>query len=386
MRSKSLGLRHQHDSGASDLPVRGDHLLRSRSFVATAGPFEVDDRQVTSYGPHVTHHLVGAAEVAAILGISRQRVAQLATAATDFPPAEVELAAGRIWAREAIERWAADHADRGVRNPAPKVRAAGEWSPAVRTVADLAARLAGELNHHWVGTDHVFLALLHPDCPGLARAVLESFGLSLDDARTALVASMVDPFEPHTGGRTVPPGTQLLLEAAKLKAVELHDEEVTSEHVLLALTEKWDRCPLTAMVARRGVDAVEVRQRTIALSEAGTEASPAGWPVRELGPWPDLGPFLAGVELSRSPAGHDPRKRRSWGSVMFSDASGRTFRQGRAVRQYFVDRDGHPVLTSDGKPVHLLLDEQGEPVRDKHGKGVVGPVEVPPGCEVAAPR
>ncbi len=332
----------------------------------------------------MSHHLVGAAEVAAILGVSRQRVAQLATAGLDFPPAEVELAAGRIWAREAIERWAADHSDRGVRTRAPTIPAAGEWPPAVRAVADLAARLAGELNHYWLGTDHVFLALLHPECPGLARSVLESFGLSLDDARDALVASMGDPFDAHGRGLTVPPVTQLLLEAAKLKAVELHDEEVSSEHVLLALTEKWDRCPLTAMVARRGVDASEVRQRTIAVSEAGDGALPAGWAQRGLGSWPDLDASQDNVELSKSPAGHDPRTRRSWGSVMFSDAAGRTFHQGRAVRQYFIDRDGYPVLTTDGRPVHLLLDEQGEPVRDEHGKGVVGPVEIPPGCEVAA--
>ena len=71
---------------------------------------------------------------------------------------------------------------------------------------------------------------------------------------------------------------------------------------------------------------------------------------------------------------------------MFTDASGRTFQQGRAVRQYFIDRDGHPVLTTDGRPVHLLLDDRGEPVRDEHGKGIIGPVEVPPGCEVTPAR
>jgi hypothetical protein len=333
------------------------------------------------------HHLVGAAEVAAILGVSRQRVAQLATTAPDFPPAEVELAAGRIWAREAIERWAAEHGERGARYLAPRISAPGDWPAAVRTIADLAARVAGDLNHHWMGTDHLFLALLHRECPGLARAVLESFGLSFDDARAALVARMGDPFEPNTRGWRIPPGTQVVLEAAKLQAVELKDEAVTSEHVLLALAEKWDRCPLTAMVARRGVDAAEVRQRTLAMSEAAGGASPALWPIRELGPWPDIEPSLDGVELSRSPAGHDPRKRRSWGSVMFVSPDGGSFRQGRSVRQYFVDRDGHPVLTTAGQPVHLVLDDQGEPIRDQHGKGVVGPIEIPPGCRVrAAPR
>ncbi|HUR17629.1 MAG TPA: hypothetical protein VMZ51_01675 [Acidimicrobiales bacterium] len=79
----------------------------------------------------VTHHLVGAAEVAAILGVSRQRVAQLVTSTLDFPSPEVELSAGRIWAREAIERWAADHAERGPRARGITIpvdgAGAGEW-------------------------------------------------------------------------------------------------------------------------------------------------------------------------------------------------------------------------------------------------------------------
>ncbi len=54
----------------------------------------------------MTHHLVGAAEIASILGVSRQRVSQIAAFDEDFPAPEVELASGRVWRREAIEEWA----------------------------------------------------------------------------------------------------------------------------------------------------------------------------------------------------------------------------------------------------------------------------------------
>jgi hypothetical protein len=51
------------------------------------------------------HHLVGLTEIAEMLGVSRQRVGQLA--ATDgFPAPEADLAAGRVWTRQAIEKWA----------------------------------------------------------------------------------------------------------------------------------------------------------------------------------------------------------------------------------------------------------------------------------------
>lgn len=54
----------------------------------------------------MTHHLVGAHEAAELLGVSRQRVDQLAKADPTFPKPEAELRSGRVWKREAIEAWA----------------------------------------------------------------------------------------------------------------------------------------------------------------------------------------------------------------------------------------------------------------------------------------
>lgn len=55
----------------------------------------------------VTHHLMGTAEVAAFLGISRARVGQLAQR-EDFPSPVVRLAAGPVWESADIEQWARD--------------------------------------------------------------------------------------------------------------------------------------------------------------------------------------------------------------------------------------------------------------------------------------
>jgi predicted DNA-binding transcriptional regulator AlpA len=51
------------------------------------------------------HHLVGSAEIASMLDVSRQYVDRLSKAA-GFPEPEVVLASGRVWKREAIEDWA----------------------------------------------------------------------------------------------------------------------------------------------------------------------------------------------------------------------------------------------------------------------------------------
>jgi predicted DNA-binding transcriptional regulator AlpA len=47
-----------------------------------------------------------------LLGLSRQRVDQLAREYEDFPLPEVELISGRIWKRSAIEDWIRRHPDR----------------------------------------------------------------------------------------------------------------------------------------------------------------------------------------------------------------------------------------------------------------------------------
>ena len=59
-------------------------------------------------------------------------------------------------------------------------------------------------------------------------------------------------------------------------------------------------------------------------------------------------------------------------------------RVGMLARQYFLDRDGYPVLTTDGRPVHVAVDEHGIPVRDEQGHERLGPVEVPEGGTVIA--
>lgn len=54
-------------------------------------------------------HLVGVAEIADMLSVSRQRVDAIVNTHADFPKPEAVLAAGRIWTRSAVEDWARSH-------------------------------------------------------------------------------------------------------------------------------------------------------------------------------------------------------------------------------------------------------------------------------------
>jgi predicted DNA-binding transcriptional regulator AlpA len=57
----------------------------------------------------MSHHLVGVTEIAAMLGVSRQRADQITRQYDDFPAPEVTLSTGRVWRRTRVERWIARH-------------------------------------------------------------------------------------------------------------------------------------------------------------------------------------------------------------------------------------------------------------------------------------
>lgn len=78
--------------------------------------FEISD------GDLETVYLLGATDVAKLLGVSRQRVYQLAKT-PGFPRPVAEPARGSLWARSQIKAWAANRAGR--RRVEPKGRAAG---------------------------------------------------------------------------------------------------------------------------------------------------------------------------------------------------------------------------------------------------------------------
>ena len=64
--------------------------------------------KVTVMVSAVRHRLAATAEIAAMLGISRQRVQQLARRG-DFPEPYDVLLGGRVWLRSDVEAWARTH-------------------------------------------------------------------------------------------------------------------------------------------------------------------------------------------------------------------------------------------------------------------------------------
>jgi predicted DNA-binding transcriptional regulator AlpA len=321
--------------------------------------------------------LVTAAEAARLLGVSRQRVLELAASTADFPPAERTSTGGRAWPRAAVHAWAATHPDEGPVFTGPELPPDGGHPPQVWEVMNRAVTEANALNHPWIGDEHLVLGMLHPDCPGAARRVLESFGIRAEPFRQAFIASMGDPWGTKPTHTTLSPATQLVLERANLEAARLADAEVASEHVLLALISRG-HFP-TGWVARSGITAAAIRQRVVDATEGAVLPEPSQW----LEPPPSSAADPAdALDLAPNPLGHDPRRRYPWGSRGFGVPLERPPKPGMLGRQYFIDRDGYPVLTTDGRPVHIVVDEDTVPVLDEHGQERLGPVEIPEGARM----
>lgn len=370
-----------------------------------------------------------AAEVACRLGVSRRRVIELTKSAGDFPRATLGPARYRLWPGDAIHDWAATHNDRGPMYSPPelpiveaRLHIPERMTPQMQAVFELAHAEAVALNHCGVDPNHLALALLHPECPGAARDVLESLGLRLEAVREAWLESMGDVADPHELEVKVAPAMWFALERAKLEALDLRDEEVTSEHVLLDLIEASDRQisdqdlaarlvtpgllsepsaalrllwregppgPLALFMYPGGVEAGTVRSRALALTEdASIDFGPSPPPPAAQMSAIELRWHGMKPEFARSPIGHDPERRGPWGSGVFPDpeGGGSGIMQGNALLQYRIDRDGYPVRTTDGRPVHLLIDEEGNLVLDERGMPLQTVIATPPGSELRAYR
>ncbi|TMK38172.1 MAG: helix-turn-helix domain-containing protein [Actinobacteria bacterium] len=64
--------------------------------------------------------LLGTAEAARLLGVSRQRVNQMIVEVPDFPAAEAHLSAGRVWRAALVKEWMEAHPDRSRRGRKPQ--------------------------------------------------------------------------------------------------------------------------------------------------------------------------------------------------------------------------------------------------------------------------
>lgn len=174
-----------------------------------------------------------------MLGVSRQRVTQLAGSYTDFPAPEAELAAGRIWSRTDVERWIRDHPSR------PGGRPVADPGPAARSVFDrlddaglqsvvLAQEHARLRGHPRIGCEHLLIGLAAEPL-GVAGRVLMSVGAN--STALADVLESVAPARPERARGYLPftDHSKQALELSYRESLKLNSDVIRTEHVLLGL-------------------------------------------------------------------------------------------------------------------------------------------------------
>jgi ATP-dependent Clp protease ATP-binding subunit ClpC len=167
-----------------------------------------------------------------------------------------------------------------------------------RRVVVLAQTEARNLNHNYIGTEHILLGLIH-ERQGVAAQVLESSNISLEAARQQ-VEEIIGRGQAEIGGH-IPfsPRAKKVLELSLREALQLGHNYIGTEHVLLGLIREGEG--VAAQVLRElGADLNGVRQTVIQLLSGSKAGKGEQDPVH---PWlPARGPTCqwCSMPLSRT--------------------------------------------------------------------------------------
>jgi ATP-dependent Clp protease ATP-binding subunit ClpA len=144
-----------------------------------------------------------------------------------------------------------------------------------RHVVVLAQEEARQLQHNYIGTEHVFLGLLG-EPRGVACQALERFGITRDGAREEVKAMIGLGKHQPTGHIPFTPRAKKSLELALREALQLHHGYIGTEHILLGLI-KEEKGVAGQIMRKHSPDLTPIRMTVLDLV-AATPNSPVGGP------------------------------------------------------------------------------------------------------------
>ena len=138
-----------------------------------------------------------------------------------------------------------------------------------RRVVVLAQEEARNLDHNYIGTEHLLLGLLH-EGGGVAARTLESLGITLDDVRRQ-VEEIIGRGSGGTPAGHIPftPRAKKVLELSLREALRLGHKHIGTEHLLLGLIEEGDGVAVQVLHGL-GADAVRVRATVMTVLSSGS--------------------------------------------------------------------------------------------------------------------
>ena len=293
--------------------------------------------------------IVGAREVAAMLGVTRQRVGQIIRDDRTFPVSVTAISGGRLWYTPGIEIWIAAHRPGAASHATSRF---GDEAAEILRAAEAAARSRGD---GYVGNLHFRLVIAEAVPPSLVRDVFWSLGVDRAELLRATGLSGGRVGE-RSQARRMNPHVQHLLVRASVDA-EANGRDVTSLDMAIAFIDGDERYrrhrsdPLLDYVERRGLDVGELRRRLEAVrADPGSIATFEPRALTKRRPAFRRPRLPKGLAFAPNPLGHDP-------STLSSGAAFAVRRDGRTLvidgEQWFfrIDGDGFYVRTPDGHPV-----------------------------------
>ena len=140
-----------------------------------------------------------------------------------------------------------------------------------REVVVTAQREARQLNHNYIGTEHLLLGLLG-EPRSLAHRALVHAGVSTDRARQEII-DIVGMGKGKTPGGHIPftPRAKKVLELSLREALNFGHNYIGTEHILLGLVREGDGVAATVL-HNQGVDLKALRDAVVALLPPGEPA------------------------------------------------------------------------------------------------------------------
>ena len=130
-----------------------------------------------------------------------------------------------------------------------------------RRVVVLAQEEARQLNHNYIGTEHILLALVR-EGEGVAARVLDRFGVTLAGTREEVTARVGLGNQQPPKKIPFTPRAKKVLELALREALSLHHNYIGTEHILLGLIQEGDGVG-AQILAEHAADFTAVRQAVL---------------------------------------------------------------------------------------------------------------------------
>ena len=149
------------------------------------------------------------------------------------------------------------------------------FSGQARQVVVLAQEEARDLDHNYIGTEHLLLGLLAPS-ESLASASLNALGYTHDGVRDSLVA-IVGRGKASPGGH-IPftPRAKKVLELSLREALQLKHNYIGTEHILLGLIREGEGMAARILADKHPLDRIRDEVLTRIESPAAREVHGAG--------------------------------------------------------------------------------------------------------------